>query len=237
MFHRSVLAIAVLVLGLLPLWLPAGSGASYTTPLQTGDSALYKVSGSYNETVDTTEMRVLSVQFSNLTASFRDHYYDGEEVVDAFWLDLATGRRNSSNLIFAIGAGLNSGDAVPNFGGPSVTVSREETHDCGGIVRRTNYATYNRVEIGIGTQTLQFYWEKATGVLCDFYLQDPGGNLNLKMLSTSIYFPGDGQNAPTDGQPSFSYLVLALIGILIVALFLLVWTRGRARRRRRARVG
>ena len=222
MFPRpTTLAILFLGLFLLSQWAPGVPGIAYSTQLQPMDTVLYKVSGKYSENVSTTEMVVLTVQGTNLTASFKDRYYDGDERVDAFWIDLATGQRNSSNLIFAVGTGLNPGDQIPNGSNSTVLIDHEEMRDCGGASRLTGYARY-QYDTRIGTQILQGYWDKKSGAMCDFSLQDPGGALSLHMMSTNLWSPD---------TPWWSALLpWFLLSILAIPLLLIVVVRGGRRR-------
>jgi len=226
--RASVFIIVFLELLLVSAWTASASAVLYSTPLQPGNSALYQVSGSYSENVVTTEMTVLTVNGLNITAAFKDKYSDLSESVSAFWIDLASGNRNSSNLIFAIGAALSLGDPVPDGPNPSITIQTEQTRDCGGFQRLTNYATF-QVEIPIGTRTVEGYWDRSTGTMCVFSFQDPGGQLNLSMVSTNVW----STSTPSGTDESSSNPVpWVLLSIAAVPILLLIFFRARKRARK-----
>ncbi len=226
----TILVLATIVLFLAP-HLPLGvSGVSYTTSLQTGDQAVYKVQGSYSENVSTTEMVVLSVEGTNLTVSFKDRYIDNDTRVDYFWLHLETGRRNSSNLIFAVATGLVPGDPIPNGPDPAITLDYEGTSLCGAAQRTTNHASYS-VTILSGTRVLSAYWDRASGVLCDLSWQDPGGTLSLRMINTNLWLP-DPPATPRQADP-LPWLLLSVLGIVLLAFVFVIVGRRRRRPTRR----
>lgn len=214
------LVIVALELLLVSVWATGASAVVYSTPLQPGNNALYQVSGSYSENVNTTEMAVLAVNGLNITATFKDRYYDLTETVSGFWLDIASGQRNSSNLIFAIGAGLNPGDTIPDGPSPPISIQSEQTRGCGGAQRLTNYATF-QVTIAIGTRAVQGYWDKTSGIMCSFYFQDPGGELSMDMISTSLWAPttpGGPDGGRLDPVP-WVLLAVAAIPLALLAFF------------------
>jgi len=223
--------IVALELLLVSVWATGASAVVYSTPLQPGNNALYQVSGSYSENVNTTEMAVLAVNGLNITATFKDRYYDLTETVSGFWLDIASGQRNSSNLIFAIGAGLNPGDTIPDGPSPPISIQSEQTRGCGGAQRLTNYATF-QVTIMIGTRTVQGYWDKTSGVVCSFSFQDPGGELNLNMTGTSLWAP----SVPAGpGGGRLDLVPWVLLAIAAIPVVLLLYFRAGKRARKRVR--
>jgi hypothetical protein len=213
---RFLVTVALELL-LMSAWGMGASAVGYSTPLQPGNSALYEVSGNYSENVTTTEMVVVTINGPNVTASFKDRYLDLSESTSGFWIDVASGQRNSSNFIFAIGAELRPRDLIPNGSDPPITVQIEQTRACGSAQRLTNYATY-QVAIVIGTRTVQAYWDRTSGVACAFSFRDPGGELSLNMTSTSLWAP-DAPASPGDGRLNLvPWLLLAIVAIPLVLL-------------------
>ncbi len=137
----SVAATAVLILGVLlstSLVFPA-AGVRYTPGLQVGDSAFYSLSGNYGyiPTEPVTQMKVLSVSGTNVSASFVNFYPDGH-ISPSFWIDVFSGQRYNltSTFYFAISSGLQRGDHIFD-GWSNATVTTEQNFTCGGVSRFT----------------------------------------------------------------------------------------------------
>ncbi len=202
-------------------------GVVYQTVLAPGDSAGFSVKGPFSENVTKTELLVLSVIGTRLTANFTDTYLDGSQAADTFYLDIATGERNSTvpgaSLIFAVGTNLSPGDRL-NGNDPYV-VDRQETLDCGGQRRDTVVSSYSS-----GGLSILSNWDRSTGLLCLFIEDDPTTSdpvdLRLAMTETSLW--GAESVFLSDVLSVGPFLVVA--AIVLVGLFLFYRSR-RSRRK------
>jgi hypothetical protein len=225
LLRNGVAACAALALGVLLFASLVFSvvGVKYTSGLQAGESAFYSISGNYGyiPTVPVTQMRLLSVSGTNVSASFVNFFPDGH-ISSNFWIDVFTGQRYNvtSAFYFALASGLNHGDPIFN-GWSNITILATQSFQCGGVSRPT-----------VGTQyspdgaVVRAIWDQSTGVLCSYALTDVAGRtLQLNMINSTMW----SQTAAVD-PITIGAEVSSLFGLPLVAIILFVYFR-----RRRAR--
>ena len=230
MRSASVLTVATLVLGLtiLASFIPSGFALTYYTPLKRDDSAYYAISGNfgYIPGQPVTQMKVLSVSGTNVTASFTNFFPDGR-IAPNFWIDVFSGQRynSTSTFFFAVTPGLQVHDPIFNTWG-NVTIVAQNTLGCGG---------YNRPAAGaqfliFGGPTIRLAWDEATGALCGYSYDDSQGrSLSLSMLNTTLWGPG-----ATRALDPFTVgaEISAFLGLPLLAVIMFVYFRGTRRKRR-----
>jgi len=222
---------AVLVLGVVIVAssVPPGSSLSYYTPLKPGDSAYYSISGNYGyipgELV--TQMKVLGVTGTNVTASFVNFFPDGH-ISPNFWIDVFSGQRynSTSTFFFAIAPGLQVHDPIFNTW-TNITVVAQNTLTCGGVPRE---AVGSQFFILSGpTPTVRLAWDRATGALCGYSYSDSQGKLlTLSMINTTLW--GSATASPLDPF-TVGAEISAFLGLPLLAVIMFVYFR-RTRRKR-----
>jgi len=230
----SVVVVATIVLGLAVFasFIPPGFALTYYTPLKPGDSAYYSISGNFGYIPGdpVTQMRVLSVSGTNVTASFTNFFPDGR-IAPNFWIDVFSGQRynSTSTFFFAITPGLQVHDPVFNTWG-NVTIVAQNTLGCGGYNRQAVGAQFLLLSGGTGF-TIRLAWDMTTGALCGYsYGPDSQGRtLGLSMLNTTLWGPG-----ATRALDPFTVgaEVSAFLGLPLLAVIMFVYFRGTRRKRR-----
>lgn len=212
----------VVLQSLLPRALAA---SSYRAGLMTGDSAYYELSGNYGFSPNNpeTQMRVLSVTGTNITAGFPNFWPDGLVTSNVYSIDVFTGqaRNASSNLFFAVTPGLQLYD--PIFNGASITITSQQSILCGGASRQVVIAQFTKT-----SQNVAIAWDQSTGAMCRLSANDQYQfrTLSMGMKNTTIW-----GSAPTPPDAfAIAANVTAALGLPLVALIVFVYLR-----RRRAR--
>jgi hypothetical protein len=220
-----VLALAVSAIMLQSFAPPIHAVNSYHAGLVTGDSAYYELSGTYGFSPSNaeTQMRVLGVTGTNITAGFSNFWPDGLVTSNVYWLDVFTGqvRNASSNLFFAVTPGLQLYD--PIFNGAAITVTSQQSILCGGVSRQVVVAQFTKT-----SQNVAIAWDQSTGVMCRLNANDQFQfrTLSMGMKNTTIW------GSASNPQDAFTIAanVSAALGLPLVALIIFVYLR-----RRRAR--
>jgi len=199
-------------------------GVKYTPGLLVGDSAFYSLAGNYGyiPTEPVTQMKVLSVIGTNVSASFVNFYPDGHISPD-LWIDVFSGQRYnlSSTFYFAISSGLKHGDQIFS-GWSNATVTTEQNFQCGGLSRFTL-----GVQFFPPGKTVVVIWDQATGAMCYYRATDnqSGETLYVTMINSTLW------SKPTVADPlTVGAEISALVGLPLVAIILFVYFR-----RKRAR--
>jgi hypothetical protein len=214
-------ALAIILLGSFapPVFAPA---VAYTTPLKPNDSAYYLLTGNYGfiPSQTTTQMKVLRVSGTNISASFVNFFPDGHLSPYGFWIDIFSGQTYNftSNFYFAVAAGLQRDSPIFN-NWINITVAAEQTYACGGS---------NRALIGIRFtrwgQTVQATYDQATGALCGYNSDDPQrGNLHLNMINTTLW--GSQLNRGAPDPLTIGAEISAILGLPLVAIIVFVYFR------------
>jgi len=218
-----VVVCAVLALGVVlsvSLVFPA-MGVKYTPGLQTGESAFYSLSGNYGYvlTEPVTQMKVLSVSGTNVSASFSNFFPDGH-VSPAIWIDVFSGQgdNSSSNFFFAAASGLQVSD--PIFNGWSIMISGQQSLLCGGVSRTVVSTQFFR-----NGQSVAALWDQSTGALCRYGANGNLGSILLTMTNTTLW----GSNTAVD--PYVIADIVAVTGLPLVGLVVLVYVRRKRARR------
>jgi hypothetical protein len=193
----------------------------------TGDSAYYELSGTYGFSPSNpeTQMKVLGVTGTNITAGFTNFWPDGIVTSNVYWLDVFTGqvRNASSNLFFAVTPGLQLYD--PIFNGASITVTSQQSILCGGVSRQVVVAQFTKT-----SQNVAIAWDQSTGAMCRLNASDQYQfrTLSMGMKNTTIW------GSASNPQDAFTVAanVTAALGLPLVALIVFVYLR---RRRARSR--
>lgn len=201
-------------------------GVKYNPGLQAGEGAFYAISGNYGyiPTEPVTQMTVLSVSGTVVTASFVNFYPDGHIAPD-FWLDVFTGSRyNATSLFFfAVASGLQRGDPIFN-GWSNFTVLAAQSFSCGGVSRSSVGTQYSP-----DGQVVRAIWDQSTGVLCSYSINDltgTGKTLELDMINSTIWSrPG-----PFDAYAVGAEISL-IFGLPLVAIIVIIYFRRRRARR------
>ena len=226
LLRAGLVACAVLALGVVlsaSLVFPV-LGVKYTPGLQSGEGAFYSISGNYGyiPTQPVSQMKVLSVSGTNVSASFVNFYPDGH-ISPNFWVDVFSGQRynRTSTFFFAVASGLLVGDGIFN-NWSNVTIAAARAFSCGGVMRPSIGTT-----IYTSDSTVNIIWDQATGVLCDYSVTGftNGKGLEIVMLNSTIW----SQTAPIDTY-TVAAEISALVGLPLVAIVLFVYFR-----RKRAR--
>jgi len=219
-----VVACAVLVLGVVlsaSLVFPA-MGVQYTPGLQAGESAFYSLSGNYGYVLSepVTQMKVLSVSGTNVSASFSNFFPDGH-VSPSFWIDVFSGldTNSSSNFFFAAASGLRVSD--PIFNGWPITISGQQSLLCGGVSRQAMSAQFFR-----NGESVTVIWDQSTGALCRYGANNNrGGSVFLTMTNSTLWGP----SAAVD--PFVIADIFAVAGLPLLGLVVFVYVRRKRTRR------
>jgi hypothetical protein len=222
MIAGLVLSITIIGSSVLP-----GSALSYYTPLKQGDSAYYAISGNYGyiPSEPVTQMTVLGVSGTNVTASFVYFYPDGH-IRPTLWIDVFTGQRynSTSTFFFAITPGLQVHDPIFNTW-TNITIVAQNTLTCGGLSRQQVGAQF----IVLSGLSISMAWDRATGVLCGYqYNDNQGRTLSLSMLNTTLW--GSATTSPLDPF-TVGAEISAFLGLPLLAVIMFVYFR-RTRRKR-----
>jgi len=194
-------------------------GVKYTPGLQAGEGAFYALSGNYGyiPTEPVSEMKVLSVSGTNVSASFVNFFPDGH-INPNFWIDIFSGQRynHTSTFYFTVASGLQKGDAIFN-GWSNVTIVAAQPSTCGGVTRPSVGSHFYTPD-----STVNIIWDQATGVLCDYSVTGftNGELLEIQMLNSTIW----NQTAPIDTY-TVAAEISALVGLPLVAIILFVYFR------------
>lgn len=191
-------------------------GVKYTPGLQAGVSAFYSLSGTYGyaPSEPVTQMKVLSVIGTNVSASFSNFFPDGQVSPD-FWIDVFSGQggNSSSNFFFAAASGLRVSD--PIFNGWPVTINGQQSSVCGGVSRQVVSASFIR-----NYQRVSAIWDQSTGALCSYGANnDRGGTLLLIMTNTTLWSPS------TRIDPYVIADIFAVAGLPLVGLVVFIYVR------------
>jgi hypothetical protein len=204
---------------------PTNAASSYHAGLKTGDRAYYELNGTYgfSPSRPETQMNVLGVTGTNITAGFSNFWPDGLITSNVYWLDVFTGqvRNASSNLFFAVTPGLQLYD--PIFNGASITITSQQALLCGGASRQVVIAQFTKTN-----QNVAIAWDQSTGAMCRLNVSDlyQFRILSMGMKNTTIW------GSASTPQDAFAIAanVTAALGLPLVALIVFVYLR-----RRRAR--
>jgi hypothetical protein len=197
----------------------------YNPGLQGGEGAFYSLAGNYGyiPTQPVSQMQVLSVSGTNVTASFVNFYPDGH-ISPNFWVDVFSGQRynRTSTFFFAVASGLLVGDGIFN-NWSNVTIQAARAFACGGVTRPSIGTT-----IYTSDSTVNIIWDQATGVLCDYSSTGftNGKVLEITMLNSTIW----SHTASTDAFTAAAE-ISALLGLPLVAIVLFVYVRRRRTRK------
>jgi hypothetical protein len=221
MVGLEVFVIAIMLLESFapPVFAPA---VSYITPLKANDSAFYLLSGNYGfiPSQPVTQMKVLRVSGTNISASFINFFPDGRLSPNGFWIDIFSGQSYNftSNLFFAISAGLQRDSPIFNNWN-NITVAAQQTLTCGGATRAFVGIGFNRYG-----QSVHAAWDQATGVLCGYTADDSQrGSLSMSMINTTLWGSQTNRGAPD--PITLGAEISAILGLPLVAIIMFVYFR------------
>jgi hypothetical protein len=169
----------------------------------------------YQNNYYTTQMKVLSVTGTQVTVNFSNYPSPGVYFGN-MWIDIFSGNTNStSNVLFAVSSGLNTGDPV--FDGNSTSIQSEQPFNCGVLSRPQVYTTFSR-----SSQSVHVSWDRSTGVMCEYEAYSSGTVvLGFKLDSTSLW---NSSSSDTSGFAVASEISVAL-GLPLVVIVLFVYFR------------
>src|SRR5205807_6367597 len=183
--HQNIILLTALFLGffLFSSFVSPALAVSYSTGLKPGDTVSYTL---YHK-ADSFEsiMKILSVSGTNVTVNFQDYPSYGV-VLGNMWLDIFSGRTNSSvsSLYFAVGSGLNVGD--PIFDGSSISMTAQRSYSCGagGQMRPQVYTSFPS-----SGESVRISWDQSTGIMCNYQHNYSNGTIALgfALSSTSLW--------------------------------------------------
>ena len=182
-------------------------------------SAFYSLSGNYGYVLSepVTQMKVLSVSGTNVSASFSNFFPDGQ-VSPNFSIDVFSGwnGNSSSNFFFAAASGLQLSD--PIFYGWSITINSQQSLQCGGVSRQVVSAQFSR-----NGQSIVVIWDQSTGALCRYNAgNNQGGRalfVSMAMTNTTLWSPS------SLVDPFVIADIFAVAGLPLVGLVVFVYVR------------
>jgi hypothetical protein len=108
---------------------------------------------------------ITAISGTNITGQTTAHYKNGTETTMGVWKDVNTGSGNMS--VFVISANLTSGDSWYNSSSiTSVTINETVPRTYSGVDRDINHLNLTSSSGG-QNESLNFYWDKSTGVLVE----------------------------------------------------------------------
>src|SRR6266700_4645373 len=225
-----VFAAIVLFVSILSLFHP-GLALTYTTNLTAGDQASYALAGTYGfyPSQPSTQLNILSVSGTNVTAGFTQFFPDGILTSNVYWVDIDSGtiRNASSTILFAVAPGLQFND--PIYNGWNIKIKEEQTISCGGAARQIEITEFYPYVNG-QTYTVRIGWDQNTGIMCRYISanSDQSRVLSMGMSNTTLWSP-----TPPAPDP-FAILadVSAAIGLPLIVLVVYVYYRKRRARKR-----
>jgi len=211
-------------------WAKYDFSASWTSniPGQTKPTEIEEM-----ENVEWVKVTVQSVSNTLVTVKSVTRYENGTEEPETMSGDIATGSGNLT--VFIIPANLGEGDTIPIsgtfIGGLSPIINGTETKTYAGAQREVNYIGTN---ISISNQTMDFYmyWDKATGILCEFTMSMSMSYMNYtasqsmqaKITGTNLWAGGI-----IPGVPDYMlYIIVAIVIIVIVVAAVFVMRKRKA---------
>jgi len=151
----------------------------YTVGVKTGDWIKYELNASWNgtgtESSPTTEMKQMSwskveiknVSGTKVTLETITGYKNGTtEQPPNITIDVATGEF----MEILTPANLKEGDSIPQQSGSVKKINGTITRTYCGASRNVNFAYITLVHETILSKTIKVYWDKATGIMVEFYL-------------------------------------------------------------------
>lgn len=166
---------------------------NYTPGVRPGDWATYDTSALPAELREIKEIRVYVVHVNGTTIWFNEAivFRNGTAVSGQGWVDVRTGARATGGIglgiLYFISANLSRGDRVfdvPNA--PPINYTTKIT--CAGLERDANV-----LRLYIQDGVADFYWDRATGVLCEasMSLRINGSvvGILLRLRETSLWRP------------------------------------------------
>jgi len=178
------------------------------------------------------KMDVQSVADDNVEVKLTIHLENGTEKTKTDSGDITAGSGNLS--LFIIEANLGVNDTIP-WTTKEVTRTSEErkkpsingtvSRSYAGTNREVNYVntTYTVQAFGV---TLEAYWDKATGILCEMSLSltwevfiPRNASLSLKMTDTNMFAP------PPIWTEWWFWTIIAVIVIAAAVSGILIWRR------------
>jgi hypothetical protein len=186
--------------------------------VKSGDWVKYQIEGSASDGVAWIVIEVENVDALKSTVAFcvTFHYYNGTELSDTFYLNLATGRYEPEGHYFAsypfIFANLEVGEA-PYESRPNYTIQNEMTKTYCGAKRQVLYLHIDEVSDSTDPSHViaNAYWDKVTGVLLEFELTQDGNTLKLTAIETNLW-----------SASQQDYTLLYYIGGAIIGLFTVI---------------
>jgi len=182
--------------------------------------------------VDWMKITVQSVSNTFVTVETVTHYENGTEETETMSGDIAIGSGNLT--IFILPADLGEGDTIPISGLPSgipPTINGTVTKTYAGAQRDVNYIGAN-VSISNQTVNLYIYWDKATGILCEYTMSMSMTYMNYtfsesmqaKITGTNLWAGGI-----IPGMPDYAlYIIIAVVIVVIIVAAVLVTRKRKA---------
>jgi len=214
----ALLAIVFTALG------PSAVAVAYRSDLKHGDLAWYSRSGSgaYSLGAPTLQVVVLNVTGSTVYGNFTNYFSDGYVNSTVFWVDYLLGYTNARDLLFVTGTGLRVGDPV--YQGQTSNITQVQSLSCGGIQRNVDIAFNPLSSAGV-----RIGWDQATGMMCNFFLQDSSGFQYLTMSNTTLW---SSTSPPPTNAFLTAFAVSSFLGVPLVVLVILAYFRRRRSRRK-----
>jgi hypothetical protein len=129
---------------------------------------------------DTQSFDILIESISGTNVTYRETWSlkNGTDLVSTYHIDVATGQGAWQMQILLISANLQKGDSIfPMFAG---SINETLRHKYLGVDMEVNYAsTYTQIAPNV-KHSLDYYWEKTTGVLCEHqeaYVDQTSGDI------------------------------------------------------------
>jgi len=251
MMTNALTSKAVLAISATMLIMFASNVSGVTVGVKQGDWAKYgDFSASWNsnmpgetkppeidEWVNTewAKFTVQSVSNTVVTVQSVTHYKNGTEKTLTQSGDIAAGSGNIT--FFIIPANLGQGDTIPLGGivypgGIPTVINNTVTRTYAGAQREANHIGYHVTMSGIGTIDFDIYWDRATGILCEYSLSmsmstmgyTTSETMQAKIGETNLWAGGI-----IPGVPDYLlYIIIAVVTIVVVIVAIMVLRRRKA---------
>lgn len=231
--NKKVILLTLAFVFLLSAKVVTSSGQTRTVGVSEGDWFLYEVdfswgSGDPSETIpswnDTEGMRITIVAVSgkNVSSQFTYYYRNGTQKTFGGYVNIETGEGDELPM-FAVSADLAEHDTVYTSGWwSSAKINETIVRTYPGGVRDTNHLNITTEffsELGYQYSSLNYYWDKPTGILVEstevVYTETVEGYVTIYWLESRL---GTSNAWFVPEFPSFLILPLFMITTLLAVI-------------------
>jgi hypothetical protein len=131
---------------------------------------------------------------------------------------------NDTIQTFIIPANLKTGDTLLFYGMSAITIAGETSETYLGATRDVLYATYTPVHVPSEASSIDYKWDKATGIALEYTAYYPDGKTTTGTIAdTNMWQPESTINP---------YLLYAIIIVVVAIIVIVALTAVRARRKK-----